>query len=150
MLWIHKGYCVVKWLVWNVRIKAFWFTNIFAYLLTIYVCIMYIIIIYVQLRDSDLPNCRQIFPCSNAQFEQCISLVQESYYLTHFWKNFRFVISNFIAFSGGSIQMSRILPGTIWRTTSWNKILMLINVYFTLLYTLIFLDFGTYWWYPVV
>ena len=25
MLWIPKGYCVVKKLVWNVRIKAFWY-----------------------------------------------------------------------------------------------------------------------------
>ena len=28
VLWIHKGYCVVKKLVWNVRIKAFWYTKI--------------------------------------------------------------------------------------------------------------------------
>ena len=28
VLWIHKGYCVVKKLMWNVRIKAFWHTNI--------------------------------------------------------------------------------------------------------------------------
>ena len=28
MLLIHKGYCVVKKLVGNVRIKAFWYTNI--------------------------------------------------------------------------------------------------------------------------
>ena len=27
-LWIHKGYYVVKKLVWNVRIKAFWYTKI--------------------------------------------------------------------------------------------------------------------------
>ena len=26
-LWIHKGYFVVKKLVWNVHIKAFWYTN---------------------------------------------------------------------------------------------------------------------------
>ena len=25
VLWIHKGYCVVKKLVWNVCIKAFWY-----------------------------------------------------------------------------------------------------------------------------
>ena len=29
VLWIHKGYCVVKKLVWNVCIKAFWYTNVF-------------------------------------------------------------------------------------------------------------------------
>ena len=28
VLWIHKGYCVVKKLVWNVRIKAFWYTKL--------------------------------------------------------------------------------------------------------------------------
>ena len=27
VLWIHRGYYVVKKLVWNVRIKAFWYTN---------------------------------------------------------------------------------------------------------------------------
>ena len=27
VLWIHKGYCVVKKLVWNVRIKSFWYTK---------------------------------------------------------------------------------------------------------------------------
>jgi hypothetical protein len=27
---VFKGYCVVKKLVWNVRIKAFWYTNILA------------------------------------------------------------------------------------------------------------------------
>jgi hypothetical protein len=27
VLWMHKGYCVVKELVWNVRIKAFWYTK---------------------------------------------------------------------------------------------------------------------------
>ena len=27
VLWIHKGYFVVKKLVWNVRIKAFWYTK---------------------------------------------------------------------------------------------------------------------------
>ena len=29
VLWIHKGYCVVKKLVWNVRIKAFWYTKLY-------------------------------------------------------------------------------------------------------------------------
>ena len=28
VLWIHKGYCVVKKLMWNLRIKAFWYTKI--------------------------------------------------------------------------------------------------------------------------
>ena len=32
VLWIHKGYCVVKKLVWNVCIKAFWYTKSFYYL----------------------------------------------------------------------------------------------------------------------
>ena len=27
VLWINKGYCVVKKLVWIVRIKTFWYTN---------------------------------------------------------------------------------------------------------------------------
>ena len=27
VLWIRKGNCVVKKLLWNVRIKAFWYTN---------------------------------------------------------------------------------------------------------------------------
>ena len=27
LLWIHKGYCVVKKLVWNVRIKSIWCTK---------------------------------------------------------------------------------------------------------------------------
>ena len=27
VLWIYKGYCLVKKLVWNVRIKAFWYTK---------------------------------------------------------------------------------------------------------------------------
>ena len=27
VLWIYKGYFIVKMLVWNVRIKACWFTN---------------------------------------------------------------------------------------------------------------------------
>ena len=27
VLWIHKGYYVVKNLVWNIRIKKFWYTN---------------------------------------------------------------------------------------------------------------------------
>ena len=31
VLWIHKGYCVVKKQVWNVRIKAFWYTKYFMY-----------------------------------------------------------------------------------------------------------------------
>ena len=30
MLWIHKVYCVVKKLVWNLRIKAFWYTKYFS------------------------------------------------------------------------------------------------------------------------
>ena len=30
VLWIHKGYCVVKKLVWDVRIKAFRYTNYFS------------------------------------------------------------------------------------------------------------------------
>ena len=30
VLWIHKGYCVVKKLVWNVPIKAFWYTKLFV------------------------------------------------------------------------------------------------------------------------
>ena len=29
-LWIHKGYLVVKKLVWNVRIKSFWTKNILS------------------------------------------------------------------------------------------------------------------------
>ena len=32
VLWIHKGYFVVKNLVWNVRIKGFWYTNVFKHL----------------------------------------------------------------------------------------------------------------------
>ena len=31
VLWIPKGSCVVKKLVWNVRIKAFWYTNYIIY-----------------------------------------------------------------------------------------------------------------------
>ena len=31
VLWIHKGYCVVKKLVWNVRIKAFLYTKRFVW-----------------------------------------------------------------------------------------------------------------------
>ena len=31
VLWIHKGYYVVKKLMWNVRIKAFWYTKIITY-----------------------------------------------------------------------------------------------------------------------
>ena len=27
LLWIHKGYCVVKKMVWNFRIKAFWYSK---------------------------------------------------------------------------------------------------------------------------
>ena len=27
VLWIHLGYCIVKKLLWNVRIKAFWYTK---------------------------------------------------------------------------------------------------------------------------
>ena len=27
-LWIPKGYCVLKKLVWNVRIKPFWYTKV--------------------------------------------------------------------------------------------------------------------------
>ena len=30
VLWIHKGYCLVKELVWNVRIKGFGYTKIFT------------------------------------------------------------------------------------------------------------------------
>ena len=32
VLLIHKGYCVVKKLVWNVHIKAFWYTNLISFL----------------------------------------------------------------------------------------------------------------------
>ena len=28
VLWIHKGYYVVKKLVWNVHIKAFWYAKV--------------------------------------------------------------------------------------------------------------------------
>ena len=36
VLWIHRGYCVVKKLVLNVRINAFWYTKyIFMFLLKI-------------------------------------------------------------------------------------------------------------------
>ena len=31
ILWIHKSYCVIKKLVWNVRIKAFWYTIYYYY-----------------------------------------------------------------------------------------------------------------------
>ena len=31
VLWIHKGYCVVKKLVWNVCIKAFWYTKVLKF-----------------------------------------------------------------------------------------------------------------------
>ena len=33
VMWIHKGYFVVEKLVWNVRIKAFWYTKIFYFAL---------------------------------------------------------------------------------------------------------------------
>ena len=32
-LWIHNDYLVVKMLVWNVRIKAFWYTKIYKTIL---------------------------------------------------------------------------------------------------------------------
>ena len=35
LLWIHKGYWIVKKLVWNVRTKVFWYTNNLKYLLFI-------------------------------------------------------------------------------------------------------------------
>jgi hypothetical protein len=31
VLWIHKGYCVEKKLVWNVRSKAVWYTKYFFF-----------------------------------------------------------------------------------------------------------------------
>ena len=31
-VWNHKGYCVVKKLVWNVHNKAFWYTNVYFFL----------------------------------------------------------------------------------------------------------------------
>ena len=34
VLWIHKGYFVVKNLMWNVRIKAFWYTKMFTLCVT--------------------------------------------------------------------------------------------------------------------
>ena len=40
LLWILKGYYVVKMLVWNVRIKAFWYTNIYLVCVKIKYCLL--------------------------------------------------------------------------------------------------------------
>ena len=51
VLWIHRGFCEVKKLVWNVRIKAFWYIEI--------VCLQSI---------SKLIN---LFAKSNCDFDTC-------------------------------------------------------------------------------
>ena len=57
VLWIYKGYCVVKKLVWNVCIKAFWYTKLVSTNVNFYfVSFQKFWVIYMNLKNTNSCN----------------------------------------------------------------------------------------------
>ena len=79
-LWIHNGYFVFKKLVWNVRIKSFWFTKI------IKVSLLWNIIFFFYIINENFSlvyNSCYSFLCSTLSLWKCISTA----YLWHLWRS---------------------------------------------------------------
>ena len=89
VLWIYIGYCGVKKLVWNVCIKALWYTYLFIYLLLTYLSV------YLSTRfywGCNFVNLKEILHPNSITFFQV--QIHNNYYFFCIPESFNSKISN--------------------------------------------------------